>query len=189
MTTDTDAHLPNPLSGPEAPRQRISRQSTAEAMMIAARWPEASPRLVLSLTAQLVGGRRYAEAYRMFDELATEQPDRPLFLAVAASFQARLPGQLDEAVGKLDAAVAAEPGLPHYFRGVTLAELPLEAGRTRMPSPIWSSSSPCATDSRWVCDGRCSAHSPARMTSSAEPRMPRRRGGRPDSTPSPASRR
>lgn len=131
MITELNTDATDQSQSPDAPRPRISRQLTAEAMMIAARWPDASPRLVLSLTAQLVASRRYAEAYRFFNELSREQPDKPLFLAVAASFQARLPGQLEKAIGKLDAAVAAEPGLPHYFRGATLAEMPLGAGRTK----------------------------------------------------------
>lgn len=128
MTTNSTASTPNQA---DVLRPRISRQPTTEAMMIAAKWPDATPRLVLALAGQLAAGHRDAEAYRYFDELAGEQPDRPLLLAVAASFQARLPGQIEEAVGKLDAAADAEPGLPHYFRGLTLAELPVEAGRTK----------------------------------------------------------
>jgi glyoxylase-like metal-dependent hydrolase (beta-lactamase superfamily II) len=108
-----------------------SRNLTLQALMAAARWPDASPRVVLTLVGQLNASRRYDEAYAYFDELARQNPDRPLLLAAAGSFQARLAGQAAEAVGKLDAAVAASPGLPNYLRGMVLSRLPAELGRTQ----------------------------------------------------------
>ncbi|QUQ65594.1 MBL fold metallo-hydrolase [Kutzneria sp. CA-103260] len=107
-------------------KPRIARFLTAEALMAAARWPNASPRTVVSLIGQLAATRRYDEAYAFFDEL----PGHPLLLAAAGFFQARLDGQLTDAIDKLDKAVAAGPGLPNYFRGTVLAQLPVEHGRT-----------------------------------------------------------
>ncbi|HJP80691.1 MAG TPA: MBL fold metallo-hydrolase [Pseudonocardiaceae bacterium] len=111
------------------PQPRISRHLTAEALMAGARWPDAAPPVVLALAGLFTASRRFQEAYEFFDELAGQQPDKPLFLAVAGAFEARIPGHLEQAIDKLDAAVKAAPGLPHYFRGLTLAEVPLEAGR------------------------------------------------------------
>ncbi|QIQ06053.1 MBL fold metallo-hydrolase [Streptomyces liangshanensis] len=117
---------PNPDLSPPG----ITRNLTAEAMMTAARWPNATPQLVLALSGVLTASRRFGEAYHFFHELAGQRPDQPLLAAVAGSFRARLPGRIGEAVNTLDTAVAALPGLPNYFRGLVLAELPPEAGRT-----------------------------------------------------------
>ena len=60
-------------------------------------------------------------------------PDRPLFLALEGFFQARVAGDVfllrrtgwvNAAVAKLNGAVARDPGVPRYFRGLVLAELP-----------------------------------------------------------------
>lgn len=111
-------------------KPRIARLVTAEALMTAARWPNASPRTVVSLVGQLAATHRYDDAYAYFGELARERPGQALPLAAAGFFQARLDGQLGDALDKLDKAVAAGPGLPNYFRGVVLAHLPADYGRT-----------------------------------------------------------
>ncbi|MEV4598344.1 MBL fold metallo-hydrolase [Amycolatopsis sp. NPDC049253] len=97
--------------------------------MAAARWPNASPQLVLALAGTLTAGRRFGEASSFFRELSEQRPDQPLLSAVAATFQARLPGELEHAVDELDAAVEAAPGLTNYFRGLVLAEVPVHAER------------------------------------------------------------
>lgn len=99
----------------------FARSLHVEALMTAARWPGASPRVVFALVGQLAAGRRFAEGYAFFDELARARPADPLPLAAAGFVQAGLPGELTGALSKLDSAVAAGPGLPNFFRGMVLA--------------------------------------------------------------------
>lgn len=100
-----------------------------EALKSAARWPNASPRVALVLLGRLAAARRFADAAAFFDELARDRPDQPLLLAASGFAQARVEGQLTDALGKLDTAVRAEPGLPNFLRGTVLARLPSEFGR------------------------------------------------------------
>ncbi|WP_273941185.1 MBL fold metallo-hydrolase [Kutzneria chonburiensis] len=89
------------------------------------------PRTVLALIGQLAAARRDDEAYELFAELSGQRPGDPLLLAAAGLFQARLmDGRLADALDKLDKAVAAGPGLPNYFRGLVLTQLPVQLGRT-----------------------------------------------------------
>lgn len=111
-------------------KPRIARFLTVEALMSAAQWPNSSPRTVISLIGQLQAARRHDEAYAFFDQLAREQDGRPLLLAAAGFFQSRLDGQLADGIDKLDKAVAAGPGLANYFRGLVLAKLPVDHGRS-----------------------------------------------------------
>jgi len=111
-------------------KPRVARFSSIDGLAAAVRWPKASPRTVLALVGQLEATRRYDEAYELFDELAGERPGDPVLLAAAGLFQARVDGQLGDAIDKLDKAVATGPGLPNYFRGVVLAQLPAALGRT-----------------------------------------------------------
>ncbi len=48
--------------------------------------------------------------------------------ALAGAFESRLGGRAEEAIAKLDAATGLDLGLPHYFRGTSLARLPGCAG-------------------------------------------------------------
>src|SRR5690348_4788551 len=96
------------------PKRKISRNLTEEALMTAARWPNAAPQVVLALAGTLTASRRFGEAHRFFRDLSAQRPDQPLLAAVAASFRARLPGELEHAVDELDAAVNAAPGLTNY---------------------------------------------------------------------------
>jgi glyoxylase-like metal-dependent hydrolase (beta-lactamase superfamily II) len=110
-------------------KPRITRFLTVEALMTAGRWPNAAPRTLLSLVGQFAAARRFDEAYAYFTELSGQQPGNPLLLAATGFFQARLDGQLADGIDKLDKAVAAGPGLPHYLRGMVLAQLPVQVGR------------------------------------------------------------
>ncbi|MFC0542768.1 MBL fold metallo-hydrolase [Kutzneria chonburiensis] len=86
---------------------------------------------MLALIGQLAAARRDDEAYELFAELSGQRPGDPLLLAAAGLFQARLmDGRLADALDKLDKAVAAGPGLPNYFRGLVLTQLPVQLGRT-----------------------------------------------------------
>ena len=104
-----------------------------EALQEAARWPNVAVPTVVALTGRFIATKRDQEAFTFFKESAKSQPDRPLFLALEGFFQARVAGEVsifrriawvNDAVAKLDKAVSSEPGLPRYFRGLVLAELP-----------------------------------------------------------------
>lgn len=101
-----------------------------DALMTAARWPGAAPRVLLLLLGRLAAARRFADGYTFFSELARHQPDNALALAAAGRFQSSLEGQVPEALAKLDAAAAMTPGLPNFLRGTVLAQAPA-AGRAK----------------------------------------------------------
>jgi len=52
---------------------------------------------------------------------AGARPGEALPLALAGFFQARLGGDADAALARLDQAAATDLGLPQYFRGLGLA--------------------------------------------------------------------
>src|SRR5215475_2754427 len=111
-----------------------------EALKEAVRWPSADVPVVMTLTGRLMAGRRDAEGLVYFRERAAAEPGRGLFVALEGVFQARQAGNVslfrrvawvNEAVAKLDRAVALEPGLPRYLRGVMLAGLPERFGKAQ----------------------------------------------------------
>jgi glyoxylase-like metal-dependent hydrolase (beta-lactamase superfamily II) len=111
-----------------------------EALKDAVRWPKADVTAVMALTGRLMAGRRDAEGLAYFRERAASEPGRGLFLALEGVFQARQAGDVslfrrvawvNDAVAKLDRAVALEPGLPRYLRGVVLAGLPARFGKAQ----------------------------------------------------------
>lgn len=113
--------------------QPIMRDLELESLQEAVRWPNAQVPTIVALAGRFIASHRDQEAYAYFQERAKNRPDHPLFLALEGFFQARGAGDVsllrrvawvNEAVAKLDRAVALEPGLPRYFRGLVLAELP-----------------------------------------------------------------
>ncbi len=109
-----------------------------DALQEAVRWPHADATAVMALAGRLMAGRRDAEGLAYFQERAASEPGRGLFLALEGVFQARQAGSVSllrrvawvsDAVAKLDRAVALEPGLPRYLRGVVLAGLPERFGK------------------------------------------------------------
>src|SRR5262245_24452914 len=104
-----------------------------EALKEAIRWPKADVAAVMTLAGRLMAGRRDAEGLAYFHDRAASEPDRGLFLALEGVFRARQAGDVslfrrvawvNDAVAQLDRAVAREPGLPRYLRGIVLAGLP-----------------------------------------------------------------
>ena len=95
----------------------------------AAAWPDADQQTVMVLASQLMGAGRYQEGFDYFAARADGSPDGALWLALAGAFESRLDGRASEAIAKLDAAVGAGLGLPQYFRGTSLAQLPGCGGR------------------------------------------------------------
>ena len=113
--------------------QPIMRDLELEALEEAVRWPNAQVPAIVTLVGRFIASHRDQEAYVYFQERARSRPDQPLFLALEGFFQARVAGEVallrrtawvNDAVAKLDRAVALDPGLSRYFRGLVLAELP-----------------------------------------------------------------
>src|SRR5215468_7316474 len=124
-----------------------------EALKEAVRWPRADTTSVMTLAGRFMAGRRDAEGLVYFRERAASEPSRGLFLALEGVFQARQADSVslfrrvawvNDAAAKLDRAVALDPGLPRYLRGVVLAGLPERFGKA--PSAI--------EDLRWVLDNK-----------------------------------
>src|SRR5215470_7080993 len=130
------------VAGPRAaaPDRPIVPDLELEALKEAVRWPKPDVTVVMALAGRLMAGRRDAEGLVYFRERATSEPGRGLFLALEGVFQARQANTVvlfrrvawvNDAVAKLDRAVALEPGLPRYLRGVVLAGLPERFGKAR----------------------------------------------------------
>ncbi|WP_214322707.1 MBL fold metallo-hydrolase [Nonomuraea sediminis] len=100
-----------------------------DALKEAAAWPDADQRTTVVLASQLMAAERYQEGFDYFTARSDSTPADALSLALAGAFQARLDGETEEAIAKLDAATGLGLGLPHYFRGTSLARLPRCAGR------------------------------------------------------------
>src|SRR5262245_44068065 len=124
----------------EPPFQPIVPDLEVEALKEAVRWPKADVTTVMMLAGRLMAGRRDAEGLAYFRDRAASEPDRGLFLALEGVFQARQAGTVslfrrvawvNDAVAKLDRAVALDPGLPRYLRGTVLAGLPERFGKAQ----------------------------------------------------------
>src|SRR5215475_9841941 len=124
-----------------------------EALKEAVRWPKADVTAVMSLGGRLMAGRRDAEGFAYFRERAASEPSRGLFVALEGVFQARHADSVslfrrvawvNDAVAKLDRAVAFEPGLPRYLRGTVLAGLPERFGKAQA----------AVEDLTWVLDNK-----------------------------------
>src|SRR5215468_10765160 len=123
-----------------AAEQPIVPDLEVEALKEAVRWPKADVAAVMTLAGRLMAGRRDADGLAYFHEQAASEPNRGLFLALEGVFQARQArtvslfrrvAWVNDAVGKLDRAVALEPGLPRYLRGVVVAGLPERFGKAQ----------------------------------------------------------
>src|SRR5262249_57281278 len=109
-----------------------------QALKEAVQWPKADVPAVMSLAGRFMAGRRDAEGLAYFRERAASEPGRGLFLALEGVFQARQADSVslfrrvawgNDAVAKIDRAVALDPGLPRYLRGGGLAGLPPGFGK------------------------------------------------------------
>jgi glyoxylase-like metal-dependent hydrolase (beta-lactamase superfamily II) len=130
-------------------RTPLLRDLELEALQEAVRWPNAAVPTVVALTGRFIAAQRDQEAFNFFQERAKSQPNRPLFVALEGFFQARVAGDVslfrrvawvNDALGKLDKAAGAEAGLPRYFRGLVLAELP----------PRFAKAEAAVADLEWV---------------------------------------
>src|SRR5262245_642390 len=136
-----------------AAERPIAPDLELDALEEAVRWPAADVTTVMALAGRLMAGRRDAEGLAYFRERATSEPGRGLFLALEGVFQARQADSVllfrrvawvNDAVAKLDRAVALDPGLPRYLRGVVLAGLPERFGKAQS----------AIEDLTWVLDNK-----------------------------------
>lgn len=143
--------LPAPVTA--ATERPIARDVDLEALQEAVRWPNADVQTVMNLAGRFLAARRDAEALDYFHERAAAAPDRGVFLALEGLFQARRAGDVslfrrvawvNDAIAKLDRAVAQDPGLSRYLRGVVLATLPERFGKAQT----------AVQDLRWVLDNK-----------------------------------
>jgi glyoxylase-like metal-dependent hydrolase (beta-lactamase superfamily II) len=104
-------------------------QLIIDALKEAAAWPGADRRTAVVLGSQLMAAGLDQEGFDYFAARSARAPADALSLALAGAFESRLGGRAPEAIAKLDAAASLDLGLPHYFRGTSLARLPECAGR------------------------------------------------------------
>jgi glyoxylase-like metal-dependent hydrolase (beta-lactamase superfamily II) len=104
-------------------------QLEIEALKKAAAWPDADQRTIVMLAVQFMAAELYQEGFEYFAARSHSTPADAVSLALAGAFESRLDGRAGEAIAKLDAATELGLGLPHYFRGTSLARLPECAGR------------------------------------------------------------
>ncbi|MBV9383718.1 MAG: MBL fold metallo-hydrolase [Streptosporangiaceae bacterium] len=107
----------------------ITRHRDIDSLETAAAWPGADRATVVTLAARYVAAGLDAQAHRYFQHMSETSGDQPLPLALAGFFQARAGGDVKAALAKLDAAAAADLGLPQYLRGLALAALPPDRER------------------------------------------------------------
>src|SRR5438034_2865036 len=104
------------MSATEAP---VGQLRPLDALLEVAAYPNADTVVVLSTLQQLLASHREWQGYDFFGRLAREQPDRRVFfLGLQAVLQARVASQVpllkrmawvEDAIGKLDRAAAADP--------------------------------------------------------------------------------
>jgi glyoxylase-like metal-dependent hydrolase (beta-lactamase superfamily II) len=104
-------------------------QLEIDALKEAAAWPDADQQTIVILAVQLMAAELYQDGFDYFAARSYATPADALSLALAGAFESRLDGRAGEAIAKLDAATELDLGLPHYFRGISLARLPGCAGR------------------------------------------------------------
>ena len=136
-----------------ADERPLMRDVELEALEEAVGWPDPEVATVLTLAGRYIASGRNQDAYLYFQKRAQGAPDRAVFLALEGFFQARSTGDVfvlrrtswvNAAVAKLDRAVVRDAGVPRYFRGLVLAELPARFGKAEA----------AVTDLQWVLDNR-----------------------------------
>jgi glyoxylase-like metal-dependent hydrolase (beta-lactamase superfamily II) len=99
-------------------------QLEIDALKEAAAWPDATRQTLIVLAGQLMAAELHQEGFEYFAARSDIAPADALSLALAGAFESRLDGRTEEAIARLDAAAGLDVGLPHYFRGTSLARLP-----------------------------------------------------------------
>ncbi|MGO8958043.1 MAG: MBL fold metallo-hydrolase [Streptosporangiaceae bacterium] len=109
--------------------QQIMKDSTVEALKVAASWPGADRTTLVTLATVLAATGADHDGLSYFGALAAGQPDQVLPLALAGFFQVRAGEDIPAGAAKLDEAASRDLGPAQYYRGLALAGLPPEAGR------------------------------------------------------------
>ena len=131
----------------------IVRDVELEALQEAVRWPKADVTTVMVLANRFMATHRDADGLAYFQDRAASEPDRALFPALEGLFEARSADEVsvfrrvarvNNALAKLDRAVALDGGLPRYVRGVVLAALPARFDKARA----------AVDDLTWVLDNK-----------------------------------
>jgi glyoxylase-like metal-dependent hydrolase (beta-lactamase superfamily II) len=119
--------MPDDVRNPKEKEKAM--QLMIDALKEAAAWPDADRRTQIVLASQLMAAELDQEGFDYFAARSDSAPADALLLALAGAFESRLGGRTEEAIARLDAATGLDLGLPHYFRGTSLARLPECAGR------------------------------------------------------------
>src|SRR4051794_40278817 len=115
--------LTSSMLGPATDREIVALQQAVQ-------WPNAAPGALLAFTTQLVAAGRYERGLQHFRRAAQAQPQNPVLRALAGYF-AVLSADVERGIADLTWACERQPGLPHYLRGLAVAELPLDADHAR----------------------------------------------------------
>ena len=105
-------------------------QLKIDALKEAAAWPGADQRTTVVLASQLMAAELYQEGFEYFAALlgTANPPTRSRWRSLERSNPVSMAGP-GRRSPELDAATGLDLGLPHYFRGTSLARLPGCAGR------------------------------------------------------------
>jgi glyoxylase-like metal-dependent hydrolase (beta-lactamase superfamily II) len=129
-------------SVPPPAKPAMTQQRPLGSLLEAAAYPNSETVIVFTAMQQLLARHREWEGYAYFGRLAVEQPSRaPLFRALQATMQARVASEVpllrrvawvEDAIGKLNEGVAANPVLGRFTRGLVFAELPPRFGKAQV---------------------------------------------------------
>jgi glyoxylase-like metal-dependent hydrolase (beta-lactamase superfamily II) len=125
--------------GGATPKPPLTQNRTLDTLRALAAEPNSETLVVLMAAQQFLAGHREWDGYEYFGRLASEQPARRgLFRSLQGIMQARVAGDVpllkrvawvEDAIGKLDEGVAADPVLGRFGRGLVLADLPPRFGK------------------------------------------------------------
>jgi glyoxylase-like metal-dependent hydrolase (beta-lactamase superfamily II) len=141
------------MAASNADERPLMRDVEREALEEAVGWPNPDVATILTLAGRFIATGRNREGYVYFRTRAEAVRDRALFIALEGFFQARSAGDVfllrrsawvNAAVAKLDRAVSRDPGVPRYFRGLVLAELPAR----------FQKADAAVADLQWVLDNK-----------------------------------
>jgi glyoxylase-like metal-dependent hydrolase (beta-lactamase superfamily II) len=126
---------------PRAPQPPLTQNRELEAFRALAAEPNAEAVVVFVAAQAFMAGHREWDGVEYFGKLAAEQPARrALFQSLQGMMQARVASDVpllrrvawvEDAIAKLDAGAAADPGLGRFARGLVFADLPDRFGKSR----------------------------------------------------------
>jgi glyoxylase-like metal-dependent hydrolase (beta-lactamase superfamily II) len=127
--------------GVPKPLPPLTQNRDLDSFRVLAAEPNSDNLVVFMTTQQFLAGHREWDGVEYFGKLASEQPARRgLFLSLQGLMQARVAmdvpllrrvAWVEDAIGKLDAGVAADPVLGRFARGLVFADLPDRLGKAK----------------------------------------------------------